>query len=247
MLPPFIGPSYKGSPSTFSETISVTENDYNLLARLGFVPITPLTATLTVNAVVGSSAASIPAMDLRGLPAGSTINLTNTAHILGCGGAGGDGNFNGDNGEAGGVAIYGPGPGVTLNITNVAGQVWGGGGGGGGGGYTPKYFNPYEPAYIVGSGGGGGAGGGAGGDGSNQGDYGPTDPGAAGTGGAAGAGGLGGTEQNDGGNGAAYGAAGSNGVGTSAGTGGAAGYYVRSAGGTVNWVSGGANVAGSAD
>lgn len=261
MLFPFSGPAQQSGPTAATIVIAASTDNFNLYNALqdqGYNLTQPMTITLTVNAsqVVGAAVpSSTPAMDLRNLPAGSTINLTNLGHILGRGGDGGVGGSlgAGGNGGPGGVAIYGPGAGNTLNITNVSGQVWGGGGGGGGGGAKFKRFIPGEYIWTPGTGGGGGAGGSAGGAG-GIGDLIIADDGSPGTGGTAGAGGLAGIATLStiaGGAGGAYGVAGSNGTtasgGTAGGTGGGQGYYIRSAGGTVNWISGGANVAGIAD
>lgn len=245
-----------GTPGVESITISANEADFNLLDRLGYTPTTPITVTLSISAAVEVSASStaVPAMDLRGLPVGSTINFTNLGYVLGRGGDGGN-SAPGGNGWAGGAAIYGPSTGNTLNITNASGNVWGGGGGGGGGADT-LYYSKGEWFDQGGGGGGGGAGGSLGGSGGfgtvPSWDGADGNPGTGAAAGAAGTGGAGGGSAGDGGTGGAYGAAGSAGQNSTyytGGSGGAAGYYVRSDGGTVNWISGGSgpNVKGSAD
>jgi len=264
MLFPFFGQQLDAHASTATFTIAANTAEWNLLDQLAIqegieTVIIPMTITITINAAVEvySTTTSKPAMDLSGMPGGTTIDLTNNGYILGRGGNGGEGyddNFGGwgfyMNGGAGGNAIVGPGSGSTLNITNASGNVWGGGGGGGGGDLSFVNVRPYEPEVAPGSGGGGGAGGSLGGEAGSS-ILGSAQDGAAGTGGAAGAGGAGGTAFLNGGDGGAYGAAGQNGSdgGYNPGDGGAAGYYVRSLGGTVNWISGGSapNVKGSAD
>lgn len=205
------------------------------------------------------------ALDLyNALPAGSTVNLTNLGAIIGRGGAGGDGGFGGDcnggagmavsasSGEDGGGALRGPGSGITFNVTNGAGRIWGGGGGGGGGGSS----NATSNAAAAGGGGGGGAGGGVRG---NAGAFVSTATGLArganGTSGSSGVNGINGTggagassgsgTGGAGGDGGSYGNAGSSGVNPTSfaldsgnGPGGAAGKAIELVGGTVNFVSG---------
>jgi hypothetical protein len=114
-----------------------------------------------------------PAFDLRGFASGSTINITNLGYILGCGGDGGEGGIyvdttdmswigmTGAAGHDGGNALYGPGAGITVNLTNASGFIWGAGGGGGGGGVSADTGS--NANYAAGGGGGGGAGSGHGG------------------------------------------------------------------------------------
>jgi hypothetical protein len=195
--------------SSASNTVKVNANTtgFNLLAALGTV-VGSITATVIVAAgvVIQAVNTGTPAMDLSGLPAGSTVNLLNSGYIIGCGGDGADGaiaSFPGSGtttlsasiGKAGGNAIIGPGSSSTLNITNGNGHIWGGGGGGGGGGA----YDGVSSGNGVGNagGGGGGAGGGKGGKGgrgvyiagggSSGADGGPGSAGPAGIGGALGA------------------------------------------------------------
>lgn len=251
MLAPFFGPMNSGSAAA-TITIAANVSNFNIITALGYVPGAPITITLVVNAavVVSSASTAQAAMDLTGLPTGSIINLTNNGYILGRGGNGGNGGYGtaGTAGGSGGTAISCM-SGTTLNITNASGNVWGGGGGGGGGGADRELIGG-EFEQFGGGGGGGGAGVSSGGSGGAAPFY-EGDDGSAGTGGSAGAGGAGGTNFVQGGAGGAYGAAGT--AGTTAwkvgGAGGAAGYYVRSNGATISWVSGGTapNVKGSAD
>lgn len=163
--------------SVASNTVRVIANTtgFNLLAALGTV-VGSITATVIVAAgvVIQSVNTGTPAMDLSGLPSGSTVNLLNSGYILGCGGDGADGavaSFPGSGasilsssiGKAGGNAITGPGSSNTLNITNGNGHIWGGGGGGGGGGAYDGVSSGNGCANA--GGGGGGAGGGKGGKG----------------------------------------------------------------------------------
>ena len=143
--------------------------DFNLIVAIGGTPGGAGTYTINVpiGAVFRSSGNRSYAMDLSGLPSGSTVNLTNLGYIIGCGGRGGNGgsgqtvgddNFGyaGTDGQDGGTSIQGVGSGNTLNITNAAGFIWGGGGGGGGGGLS------MDNGANVANGGGGGGGAGCG-------------------------------------------------------------------------------------
>jgi hypothetical protein len=156
-------------------------------------------------------------------------------------------------GRAGGPAIIGPGAGVTFNITNASGFIWGGGGGGGGGGVSADQAIGNIPC---GGGGGGGNGGGLGGAGySGRYEFGSAvyaaDGGDAGSGrlGAAGAGGAGAQQGNStggaGGNGGDWGTAGSTGASPTTwaqdypgATGGAAGKAIDLNGGSASFISG---------
>lgn len=55
----------------------------------GVAPTSPVRVTLTIEAGVNLQGA--PALDLRSLPAGSSIRIVNLGNIYGLGGAGGDG------------------------------------------------------------------------------------------------------------------------------------------------------------
>jgi hypothetical protein len=162
------------SPSGATYPLTISQNVMNwklapLLGTLGG----PITVTVTVNqgVIVDSLDPADPAMDLSGLPSGSTVNLVNLGYITGAGGDGGYGanaSYPGSGettehataGLAGGNAIVGPGLSRTFNVTNANGHIWGGGGGGGGSGAFSG--NPSNGAGS-GGGGGGGAGGGRGG------------------------------------------------------------------------------------
>jgi hypothetical protein len=246
-------------------TFDITENvsNWNLIAQIGFTPGVNVDVVINIasGVIVSSTSTATAALNISGLPADSTITINNDGHIIGMGGAGGQGGElatdPSGNGSAGGPAIVGPGTGVSVTINNASGRVWGGGGGGSGGAYGEDYLEgPAEPSYAGGGGGGGGAGGGAGGGGGLTVGLVPasTDgsPGNSGTGGVGGAGGTGGTggyasngnaNGGTGGAGGAYGAAGSQGaLGTGddgsglRGTGGAAGPAVSASGGSVTFV-----------
>lgn len=238
--------------ATYSYRISENTVDWNLLAKVGTLgsPVT-VNITLEQGVIVQASCPGSPAMDLSGLPSGSTVNLdTGAGYIIGRGGRGGDGQGSTDRGsnivfsvqaspgEAGGNAIVGPGSGRTFNITNANGFIWGGGGGGGGGGSsTAVGFSQ------AGGGGGGGAGGGPYGTSrgvsiaGNVGTSGSAGPvGTPGTGGAGST--TGGGAAGNGGDGGAYGTAGSAGASSFGGAGGAAGKAIELGGGSANFISG---------
>ncbi len=208
--------------------VSISGANVNVdLFALSGSPGTAVTVNLEVAAgtTISSLSTITPALDLRGFIAGSTINIINGGYIIGKGGKGGRGAlFLSTNGEAndgfigngaadgrdGGPAIIGPGTGITVNIDNGSGFIWGGGGGGGGGGASIDFTG--QTSVASGGGGGGGVGAGEGGDGArgtisfdavqhNAGDGGNASTGRSGAAGAGGAeahvsngvGGVGGT------------------------------------------------------
>lgn len=151
------------------------EQNVNVWRRLGAPAGTgPFNVSVPFGTDITSANPSVPAMDFRGFTSGSVINLTNLGRIMGAGGKGGTGGVYMDlsdgqhgvlgpvAGRNGGTAIKGPGAGITLNITNLQGNIWGGGGGGGGGGVSADTGSSGNTAS--GGGGGGGAGFGRGGD-----------------------------------------------------------------------------------
>jgi len=80
-----------GSVESFS--IDVDVDNWNLITEVfgGVAPISAVDVIITNNAVITSTDPANPAMDLTGLPAGSTITLINLGSILGRGGTGGRG------------------------------------------------------------------------------------------------------------------------------------------------------------
>jgi len=246
-----------------SVTINGGLSDANLYKLLGSPAAGTFNITIAAGVVITATSAGNPALDLTGFPGTSVVNITNLGYILGRGGDGGKGGeiggagatitdwTNGSKGRVGGTALKGPGAGVTVNLTNANGFIWGGGGGGGGAGAQKGG----SPCSDNGGGGGGGAGGGRGGpEGAtgntvtavaNPGVDGGTGPNGTFGGGGAGAaagGGQGGT----GGAGGDWGVAGSTGQNfgsgnffASPGTGGNPGKAVDLNGGAVNIVSGG--------
>jgi hypothetical protein len=226
-----------------------------------------VTIIVGTGVLIQASSTKIPAMNLNGLPSGSTIQLRNKGFICGKGGNGGDGaelmGSNGSggltlqkaavNGEAGGKAIFGPGTGVTLQINNSGGYIWGGGGGGGAAGVSITVGGSFSYAYANGGGGGAGAGNAKGGKGGragygaselfadNGGDSGSGVDGTYGAGGSSrGANSGGGNGQGTAGRGGDFGEAGVAGTGNTtygavavASTGGAAGKAIDFNGGTV--------------
>ena len=164
-----------GSGATQAIVISQNCLDWNLAAVVGTLG-SPATINIVVSpgVIVEASCAGTPAMDLSGIISGSTINLTNNGYIIGKGGDGGDGaeaDYPGSGvtiraanaAKPGGNSIKGPGSGVTFNVTNGSGHIWGGGGGGGGSGASDG--GGAGNGLGNGGGGGGGAGGGKGGRG----------------------------------------------------------------------------------
>lgn len=257
------------APSGATYNYRITENtvDWNLVAKVG-TPGGSVTVNITVEqgVIIQATCTETPAMDLSGLPSGSTVNLTNLGYVIGKGGDGGDGGastqalpsyaltavIGANGGESGGDAILGPGSGRTFNITNANGRILGGGGGGGGGSVTSALV---ASSAASGGGGGGGAGGGGRGrakslsisvgTGGSDGSPGSTGPSGAGGGGGGGSS-AGSNTGYSGGAGGSYGAAGS--VDGSGGVGGgAAGKAIELAGGTANFFSGSGspNVEGS--
>lgn len=253
-------------------TLSVNESNVDIFRRFG-APAGVVNVTVTVGrgVVIKSDSTSVPAMDLNGFAAGSTINLINNGFIIGKGGRGGNAASSMDiasadphaiayskAGRPGGNAIRCPFGGSTINITNLNGRIWGGGGGGGAGGAS---VSSDEEGGVSGAGG-GGAGLGEGGMGlyvinSNHspsqnsdaasGTLGLDDTDAGGAAGGANTGGGG--NAGNGGDGGDYGANGSNGTAASAGdstvivgAGGAAGKAIDlNSGATINFVSGGSS------
>lgn len=165
-----------GSGATSLLTVTANTTNFVLTAAIGTVPVIATTVTVIVNTgvVIQSVTPGTPAMDLSGLPSGSTVNLINNGYIIGRGGNGAEGSVASYPGSGtnlisasvagtGTQAITGPGTGRTFNITNANGHIWGGGGGGGGGGAYDGSSSGNGCANS--GGGGGGAGGGAGGKG----------------------------------------------------------------------------------
>lgn len=256
------------SVSTSNISIAANIQNFNLFTALGS-PSSAVTVNLNVAAgvIITSVNNSVAAMDLSGLPASSTINLTNLGYIIGQGGNGANGGWASYPGSGtsiassnlpgnGGNAINGPGSGVTFNITNGSGHIWGGGGGGGGGGAYDGSGSGNGCGNA--GGGGGGAGGGIGGVGGLgvyiSGGNALGGNGVNGTIGISGAGGNAGVGTAVGsaivgvaGNGGAYGAAGVTGVAPTTATaghtavfsaGGTAGKAIALNGGTETFVSG---------
>lgn len=255
--------------STTGVAISGNAVNLNLFAAAGQPSgIVTVNATVAPGVILSSADNLAAALDVSGFTSGSTINLTNLGYIIGKGGDGANGGWASYPGSGssiassnlasgGGPAINGPGSGVTLNITNASGHIWGGGGGGGGGGAYDGSGSGNGCGNA--GGGGGGAGGGKGGTGGlgvyisggnalgGNGINGTI--GVSGAGGAAGVGTVGGTAiVGVAGAGGAYGTAGSTGVAPTTATvghtaifsaGGAAGKAINLNSGTAVFVSGG--------
>lgn len=211
----------------FQPVISGAVLNYNLRAAAlaaGWNGGSPLRATVTVAAtgVVGSASTAAYAFDTGvGFPQGSELTLVNLGRIVGCGGAGGNGQsyaYISTNGGNGGPALRAQ---AALRIAN-SGTI-GGGGGGGSPGRLAYSTDPDFSWIAPSSGGGGGAGyavgsGGAAGPDHVAGSAGNGAPGSATAGGAGGAsngystggagGGLGSAGQTISGNGYSAGAGG---------------------------------------
>ena len=108
-----------------------TSGPINLFEMAG-APVSAATVNLLIpiGARILSSDNLVPALDLRGFPAASTVNITNLGKIMGRGGAGGNGGVlarsGGEEdfaiypraGDAGSAAIVADAS-LTLNITNT--------------------------------------------------------------------------------------------------------------------------------
>lgn len=238
--------------ASIATQLPANEVNARLFERLGS-PAGAVTVNITIPAgiVISSVTPASPALDLTGFASGSTINLINNGLIHGAGGEAGNGacfsdqgpglgngtNISAYDGDAGGMAILGPGSGITFNVYNAAGRIWGGGGGGGGGGNAQT-----ASAQENGGGGGGGAGGGRAGRGGRSGVAGTNgtagSTGRNGTGGAGGTGGTSGGAAGNGGTGGTFGVAGGAGTSTNPGAGGAAGKAIEFNGGSASVISG---------
>jgi len=121
-------------------------------------PDASVTVILTVNAGVkaSSSSSGLVAVDIGSWPVGVTIVVNILGGIRGAGGNGGQ--WNSNNAQAGGVALYTR---VPINLA-LSGTLYAGGGGGGGSTYGGQASGSNLPG---GGGGGGGVVGGAGGAG----------------------------------------------------------------------------------
>ena len=225
----------------FTPTISADTSNYNLKAAAiaaGWDQVTPLLATVTVDAGIVLSANSTSAYGFdtgSGFPVGTSLKLIMPGYVCGMGGMGGNGAVGSPTaGSAGGPALCAQHA-ITIDATGgvIAGGGGGGGGsdgrfsgypsGGGGGGRTGRIGSPAGTSYIgyaavdgtFSSGGQGGGGSTSPGGGTG----GTTSPGGDGSGGESGAlGGGGGGWGSAGGNGGRA----TGGFGGSGGAGGAA-------------------------
>jgi len=132
-------------PFLFFRTISSNQADYNLYNQMiasGWDGQRPVVVNLTINGgvVIYASTTSTYAFTVNGIPANSSITITNNGYIVGKGGQGvGKGYPNADDYTLtapayanGGTAFYTNYP---ISINN-GGTIGGGGGGGGVGGAT---------------------------------------------------------------------------------------------------------------
>lgn len=163
------------SGSTYTVTFTGNAQNIKLWEVLGRpAGVVTVNFTLPEGVILSASSTRDFGLDFSGFQSGSTINWTNHGRVLGVGGEGGDGaeiivSGGGDNddlyfgsyrlggrGQPGGPAVRGPGAGISWNIDNGDGFIFGGGGGGPGGGASATR----GPQASNGGGGGGGAGGG---------------------------------------------------------------------------------------
>lgn len=249
--------------------INTNEVGVSLWERAGSPSgVVTVNVTIAIGTILRAPDSATPAFDMAGFTSGSTLNITNLGYCLGRGGMGGTGSATGSSGATliddiaatsgypGGPAMRGPGAGITLNMTNGSGFIWGGGGGAGGGGAASLTSG----TDSNGGGGGGGKGSGPGGEGGcaasggiHQGGNGVSGGGnpssAAGTGGA-GAGSVTGANGGTGGDWGSGGGAGSNGSSGTTGAGGSGGTPGKAIdlnGGSITFVSGsgGPNIKGT--
>jgi hypothetical protein len=247
-----------------STTVNIQQggNNMKLFDMAGRPPgVVNLSVTVNYGVMITSLSPRVAALDLTGFTSGSTLTINNRGRILGLGGSGAKGGATCSGGaddfgwgalpgEAGGLAILGPGSGITCNIANIEGYIWGGGGGGGGAGATSA-----NGSQCSGGGGGGGAPFGHRGEGGQSGHvtgplYSTGHNGLAGLMDTGGTGGAGGTPTGSGvggvgGAGGGPGATGTNGAAPTGdtysvpgGAGGAAGLAINQNGGTVTVSSG---------
>jgi len=149
-------PGLKLGPKIFEFIKTFTSNvqEYNLRTDLlanGWNGVTPVAATLTVNAgvYIWSDSTSTAAFNTGTLVSDSIISIINNGYIIGRGGDGARGDAVASAGSGGhAISLNYP-----VSITNNS-YIAGGGGGGGG---------HWLQTYTIGAGGGGGAGGGSGG------------------------------------------------------------------------------------
>jgi Concanavalin A-like lectin/glucanases superfamily len=141
-----------GSPD--HHTVIIDANQYNINLRtihdaLYGTPVSGTTIDAIVNSgvLVGSTSTGSPAFDIGTWPGGVTVILTVSGRIEGHGGGGGGFELggNGNDGAAGGTALY-TRQAISLILNVGSAEIWSGGGGGagstslgggGGGGYDP--------------------------------------------------------------------------------------------------------------
>lgn len=128
------------SPDVHTVIIDTNHTNVNMRSMHDSIygaPVSGQTINFTVSAGVSVGTTSYsPAMTTGSWPGGVTVNLTVNGRIQGLGGKGGTGRSRylsagtGTPGSPGGVALEAT---SAINLTDTAGQIWGGGGGGGGG------------------------------------------------------------------------------------------------------------------
>lgn len=143
-----------GKSNTFSFTIASNQTNANLrtlAVSAGWNQASNVSATINGGIYISSNGTGTPALTVNGsFPAG--VTLINNGFIVGMGGNGGKGYYNGAAGAGGGTALS---VSTAISITNN-GTVAGGGGGGGGGMGAGSAPNKDGWQWWAGGGGGGG-------------------------------------------------------------------------------------------
>ena len=152
-------------------TISASTNNYDVFANRGGSYVagsSDITLTINSGVYVGSGATNTYALTVpSSFSAGDTVTIVNRGIVIGKGGNGGVGGYQGNNATAGAVGGNAFLVQRATTVQNIGTFAGGGGGGGGGGARTvtgsnpnPNPKNPPIPFanYYAGGSGGGGAG-----------------------------------------------------------------------------------------
>lgn len=145
--------NFYGGVRQFAFTISSNQTNANLrtlAVNAGWNQSDPVAATINSGVYISGNSTGTPALTVNGsFPGG--VSLINNGFIVGMGGAGGKGGFNGGVGSGGGLALS-----VSSAISITNNGTVAGGGGGGGGGKAVYGGDGYGFATYTGGGGGGG-------------------------------------------------------------------------------------------
>lgn len=164
------GASSGGGLFVFTDTISVSTNNYNVqtaMTAAGWNGTDPFQAAITINSgvTVGSTSTGMAAFVATStFPAGSSLSVTNNGTIQGKGGDGVNGRnissyaspLAGTNGNAGGTALA---ISCACTFDNLNGSILGGGGSGAGGASAGLRLNVDKDTYCYCTGGSGSGGG----------------------------------------------------------------------------------------